>query len=166
MRGIGADYKRNFIRDTIYNRKLDFVGIQETIKPDFTKNELHNLCGGRNFTWVWSQARRRSGGILVGINNDNLDVIHSETGIYFVRTHLYDKQKKFDCNLITVYGDAQTDGKVAYLAELSRVYQDNDAIPCVVGGDFNIIRNSTEKPSPLAMITGVLFSMLSLNMQV
>lgn len=57
VRGIGPDIKRSFIKDIMCSEKLDFVGIQETIKPDFTKNELHNLCGGRSFFWKWSHPR-------------------------------------------------------------------------------------------------------------
>lgn len=47
------------------------------------------------------------------------------------------------------YGDAQNAGKAAYLAELSGVYQDNAAMPCVIGGDFNIIRKNDEKNKPI-----------------
>ena len=46
-----------------------------------------------------------------------------------------------------VYGDAQKEGKAAFLAELSRLYQDNP-LPCVIGGDFNIIRNNAKKNKP------------------
>jgi hypothetical protein len=49
VRGIGQDIKKNFIRDTIQEKQLDFVGLKETIKSNFTKNELHNLSGGKFF---------------------------------------------------------------------------------------------------------------------
>ena len=147
VRGIGQDIKRNFIRDTILEKQLDFVGLQETIKSDFTKNELHNLAGGRNFLREWIAPRGKSGGILVGINNDCFNVIQVEKGVYFVKIHLFDKVAKFSWNLVTVYGDAQKYGKAAFLAELSRFYQDNPQ-PCVIGGDFNLIKNSSEKNKP------------------
>ena len=89
--GIGKDNKKIFIRENINNRKLDFIGIQETIKDNFSKTELHNLCGGRNFQWKWSQPRGRSGGILVGINCDNFDIINVEIGVYFIRILVFDK---------------------------------------------------------------------------
>lgn len=34
----------------IGEKKIDLVGIQEMIKPDFTKNELHNLSGGETLS--------------------------------------------------------------------------------------------------------------------
>jgi hypothetical protein len=37
--------------------------------------------------------------------------------------------------------------KAAFLAELSRVCQDNDS-PCLIRGDLNIIRKSSEKSKP------------------
>ena len=64
-----------------------------------------------------------SGGILVGINGDNFDIINVEIGVYFIRILVFDKKENFDWNLVVVYGDAQISGKAAFLAELSRMYQ-------------------------------------------
>ena len=79
VRGIGKDIKRNFIRDTILEKQLDFVGLQETIKSDFTKNELHNLAGGKKILWEWNPHRGKSGGILVGIKHDGFDIVFVDT---------------------------------------------------------------------------------------
>ena len=64
--------------------------------------------------------------------------------VYFVRLLLHDKIAKFHWNLVIVYGDAQNDGKAYFLAELSRIYQDNP-LPCVIGGDFNLLRGAIDK---------------------
>lgn len=48
-RGLGGYEKRRFLTETILELKIDFIGIQETMKKDFNKNELSNLCGGQNF---------------------------------------------------------------------------------------------------------------------
>ena len=42
VRGIWQDIRNRFVRDLILERKLDFIGLQETIKADLSKNELHN----------------------------------------------------------------------------------------------------------------------------
>lgn len=76
-----------------------------------------------------------------------LDVVQVEIRVYFVRILVFDKVAKCHWNLITIYGDAQINGKAAFLAELSKVYHDNPQ-PCLVGGDFNLIRNSSEKNKP------------------
>ncbi|XP_037427211.1 uncharacterized protein LOC119292489 [Triticum dicoccoides] len=132
----------------IVDQKLDFVGLSETIKQDFTKNELHNLCGGRNFQWSWNPPRGMSGGILMGVNKDMFNVEIIEKGQYFLRMLVFDKNIKMHWNLVSVYGDAQKEGKASFLAELARLYHDNP-LPCLVGGDFNIIRNGKEKNKPM-----------------
>ena len=125
----------------------------------------YKICVEGKISWNWSQPRGRAGGILVGINNDSFDIVNVEIGIYFIRTLLLDKKGKFEWNLVIVYGDAQNAGKVAYLAELSRVYQDNVVVPCVMGDDFNIIRNSSEKNKPIGDATGTLFLIPLLSRQ-
>lgn len=91
--------------------------------------------------------RGLSGGILAGINKDYFDVLHIEKGAYFLRALVFDKSAKFHWNLVAVYGDAQADRKASFLAELARLYHDNP-IPCLIGGDFNIIRNEKERNKP------------------
>ena len=148
VRGIRQDHKKRYVREMIMDQKLDFIGLSETIKQDFTKNELHNLCGGRNFQWSWNPPRGMSGGILVGVNKDMFNVENIEKGQYFLRMLVFDKNIKMHWNLVTVYGDAQKEGKASFLAELARLYHDNP-LPCLVGGDFNIISNGKEKNKPM-----------------
>jgi len=45
---------------------------------------------------------------------------------------------------MSVYGAAQDEYKWAFLSELVRICSDEE-LPLVVGGDFNIIRNPSEK---------------------
>lgn len=145
--GLGAYVRKRFVRELIMDRHLDFLGLLETMKANFSKNDLSGLCGGKNFSWHWSPSRGRSGRILVGINNDVFEVLETEIGDYFVRVLVYDKIAKFRWNLITVYGDAQPERKALFLSELSQVYHDN-TLSCLAGGDFNIIRKDTEKNKP------------------
>lgn len=105
-RGIGKDPKKRYIREMIMEYNLNFVGVLETIKQNFTKNELNNLCNGKNYEWHWNPPRGHSGWILVGKNRDHFDIMHTEHGEYFVRLLVYDKNAKFHWNLIAVYGDA------------------------------------------------------------
>ena len=92
VRGIRQDIKRNFVRDTIVEKHLHFVRLQETIKSDYSKNELHNLSGGKSFLWEWIAPMGKSGGILVGVNNDCFDILQVEKGTYFNRMLLFDKK--------------------------------------------------------------------------
>jgi hypothetical protein len=54
------------------------------------------------------------------------------------------KGDDFKFNLISVYGPTQLDLKSNFLSELVRVCS-KEALPIVIGGDFNIIRSPDEK---------------------
>jgi hypothetical protein len=55
-----------------------------------------------------------------------------------------------------VYGAAQDRHKPSFLAELVRVCE-NETLPLMVGGDFNIIRRQEEKTTTIFMLAGLLF---------
>ena len=86
----------------------------------------------------------RSGGILVGINSDSLEVIKVSNGDYCVRLHLKCKRDGFEWILVPVYGAAQDSHKGDFLAELVRTCE-HEPLPMLVGGDFNIIQKREEK---------------------
>ena len=46
-----------------------------------------------------------------------------------------------------IYGDARPPNKAKFLAELSRVFQDS-VNPILIGWDFNIIKNASNKRKP------------------
>lgn len=62
------------------------MGLQETFKKDFTNNELVALTGCDKFGWNWVFALGHSGGILLGVNRDVLDIEGYDQGRYFVST--------------------------------------------------------------------------------
>jgi exonuclease III len=50
----------------------------------------------------------------------------------------------FDWVLIPIYGAAQDDKKPEFISELVHIC-DNETLPLVIGGDFNIIRRKEDK---------------------
>jgi hypothetical protein len=54
---------------------LDYIGFRETKNEEFTNSFLKQLLGNRNFIWNHLPAVGTAGGILVGVNNDLLEVI-------------------------------------------------------------------------------------------
>lgn len=95
------------------------------------------------YLWKWVPSRGKSGGILVGINTEFLDVGSFIEGTYMLQLNLWDKQIRTKWNLITVYGAAQ-DEKDAFLSELALFCSKNKE-PNIIGGDFNIIRYDSGK---------------------
>jgi hypothetical protein len=73
--GVGDKNKRNFIREISDKHKLDFIRIQEIIRQDFSKTMLSSIGGDTAFSWIWTPARGKSRGILLGINNDTFDIL-------------------------------------------------------------------------------------------
>jgi hypothetical protein len=72
---IFAPGRKLFIDENIVPLNLDYVGFQETKKEEFTNSSLKQLLGNRNFFWNHLPVVGTAGGILVGINNDLLEVL-------------------------------------------------------------------------------------------
>jgi hypothetical protein len=56
------------------DQQLDFIAILETKRNYFLASELAHFCTNRNYSWNWSPTKGCSGGILLGVNSDNVDV--------------------------------------------------------------------------------------------
>jgi hypothetical protein len=65
-------------------------------------------------------------------------------GEFFIKFHLQNRYDDFKRILMSVYGPAQEEFKSAFLSELVRTCQQNP-LPTLIGGDFNIMRHSKEK---------------------
>ena len=74
------------------------------------------FCGGKNFVWNWSPPRGRSEGILVALKMTCWMWYKWRLEFTLLACWCFDKIAKSRWNLIDVYGDAQIDGKVAFLA--------------------------------------------------
>ena len=100
--------------------------------------------------WKWIPSRGKSGGILSGVNNDVLEVGSFIEGKYMLQMTLWDKSKKIKWNFINVYGSAQEENKREFLTELADFCSKNK-LPFIVGGDFNIIRFTSDKNKPSSL---------------
>jgi hypothetical protein len=142
--GFGDPTKHLFVRESIRDYKLDFFAILETGRYDFSVPFLRNISGGFYFSWYCLPPQGRSGGILVGVNNATLQVRKVVNGDYCVKFQIKSKKDGFEWLLIPVYWAAQESNKADFLAELVRTCE-NEKLPLLVGGDFNIIRRHEEK---------------------
>ena len=136
--------KHLVVKETIKERKLDFIALSETGRDNFASPFLNNLSAGFDFVWFCMPPHGRSGGMLIGVNDATILVKNVDVGDYCVKLHVKSKCDGFEWVLVSVYGAAQDDHKPNFLAELVRMCE-NEPLPLLVGGDFNIIRNPKEK---------------------
>ena len=103
-RGLRDLAKHTRIVDSIRDHQLDFVGILETGKRDFSVSLLNRLAGGVDFTWISSPPRGRSGGLLLGVRKDTMEVLTSSDGEFHIKLHIRNKVDNFTWSLVNVYG--------------------------------------------------------------
>jgi exonuclease III len=161
-RGFGDTAKYLFVKEAIQKYKLDFIALLETERSNFSIPCLNQLAAGYNFSWICLPPHGRSGGILVGINSDTLQVLKVSTGDFCVKLHIKCKRDGFEWILVPVYGAAQDEHKAEFLAELVRTCE-SETLPMLVGGDFNIIRKREEKIMIISKRVGPLSLMKSLS---
>jgi hypothetical protein len=143
-RGLSDLAKYRYTAEAIRDHNLDFVAVMETGKQDMSKSNLSRLSGGADFIWHCLPPRGWSGGILLGINASFLDLSLIVEGEFYIKFHLSNKLDSFNWILKAVYGPAEEEFKTPFLTELVRACQQN-LLPTLIGGDFNIMRNSKEK---------------------
>lgn len=146
IRGMGKKARGGQLKDFISRENIDIVGIQETIKQNFQDNELKDLSGGVPFLWNWLPASGHSGGILVGVKDDRLEIEGWSKGVFHVAVCLRDRLKNVRWRLVVVYGPANHSFSEDFIEELQTCCRDS-VLPTVYGGDFNLIRDKADKSS-------------------
>ena len=143
-RGLKDLAKRRFLAEASIEHHLDFIALSETGRGNFSAQFLSTLAGGVDFDWHCLPPRGRSGGVLLGVKCDTLEVRSVVMGEFAVKFRVRTKADGFDWALVAVYGAAQPELKPDFLVDLVRVCG-NEQLPVLVGGDFNIIRRKEEK---------------------
>jgi hypothetical protein len=80
----------------------------------------------------------------MGVREDNYQVENFEVDDFYVSMGLRNKVTNFRWELITIYGLANHDRSVEFIAEFSRKCLCATR-PMVFGGDFNLVRQVSEK---------------------
>lgn len=94
------------VQESVHEHNLDIVALVETGRSSFPAHFLRTLAAGREFSWFCLAPQGRSGGILVGVNLESLNIQNVDAGDFCVKSHLKSKDG-FEWNFIAVYGAAQ-----------------------------------------------------------
>lgn len=143
-RGVGKKGLATYLKDTIAAYEVDFVGLQETMKQEYYDAFFRKIDPLNQFCWKWIPSRGKSGGILGGVKNSKFDIVDTEMGTFYIKMTVMDKKIQTHYCLIFVYGAAQEEHKEDFLQEFAAVCDDQD-LPLLIGGDFNILRFSRDK---------------------
>jgi exonuclease III len=144
VRGITATGRKPLIVDTINKTHATILGFQETKKEDFSASYLKSLVGVRDFAWYHLPSKGSAGGILMGVDQDVIEVISWSHLDFSVSCFMKLKSNGQTFRVITVYGSPYDEGKEAFISERHTLFVDS-VIPTLIGGDFNLVRNDREK---------------------
>ncbi|KAE8776575.1 hypothetical protein D1007_50757 [Hordeum vulgare] len=139
IRGFGLSGRRRQLIEYLREEEIDIVGLQETIRQDFSMLELQSLTR-HQFACQWLPATGHSGGILLGVREDAFSVEDMDRGEFFVSMAITDRRSHLSWEVIIVYGPADHGRSVEFLAKL-RNKVESCTTPVVVAGDFNLIRS-------------------------
>ncbi|KAE8817160.1 putative retrotransposon protein [Hordeum vulgare] len=160
-RGFDLPGWRRQLVEYLRQEEIDIVGLQETIRRDFSMLELQRLSR-HQFSWQWLPASGHSGGILLGVREEAFSMEDMDRGEFFVSMAITDRRTHFSWEVIIFYGPADHARSAEFLAELKNKV-DRCTTPVVVPGDFNLIRWASDKSSPNVIDPGCVFSMTALR---
>jgi exonuclease III len=106
FRGFGRCGRRTQLKDYLRKEKIDIICLQETIKSEFTDQELRSIEPGETFHWNWVPAVGHSGGLLLGVKDSIFEVGSIDSGQFFISALVYHREAKFKFEIIGVYGPA------------------------------------------------------------
>ena len=88
--------KRRFLAEASIEHTLDFIALSETARDNFSPQFLNTLSGGIDFYWHCLPPRGRSGGILLGVRCDSLEVHSVVMGDFAVKFRVRSKADGFN----------------------------------------------------------------------
>jgi hypothetical protein len=95
------------------------IGLQETMREKNSINELNKVGGNKDFVSNWAAANGHSGGILLGIKQDLVEVGAFDDRTFFVSALLRSRKDGFNWEMVVVYGLAQHGKSEEFLEELA-----------------------------------------------
>jgi hypothetical protein len=78
--------------------------------------------------------------MLLGVDLQTFDIVAIDEGDFYIKFHLCNKVDDYKWALVVVHDEF----KENFLAELVNMCS-HERLPMLVGGDYNILRNSSKK---------------------
>jgi hypothetical protein len=126
-------------------------------------SSLKNHCAGKEYLWHTMAPKVRSGGMLVGVDLQVLDIGAIYERDFFAKFCLCNNSDSLKWALVALYGPAQDDKKEKFLAEMVNMCS-RENLPIMIGGAFKIMRSSEDKKTMIDLIAGGRSSSMQLLM--
>jgi hypothetical protein len=114
-RGVGKKGMSSFLSDFIREQDVDFLGLHETIKKNYSPAFFRTIDPQGQFDWKWISSIGRSGGILGGFRLSRFSIIDTVVGKFFIKVTLHDLKLCLNWVFVIVYGAAQLNDKEDFL---------------------------------------------------
>lgn len=146
IRGLNKPGKALCVSEILANYKVDFVGLQEIKKENFTDGCLRTIAGSLSLTWFYLPAAGTAGGILLGFKEGLFQILGFTSYKYCASALIKNIKDDVSWQLIVVYGSAYAEFKMEFITELHQVLEIS-TVPTLIGGDFNLTRSVQEESS-------------------
>jgi hypothetical protein len=93
--GVRDPKKLKHISDLTKEHNLNFIALSETGRSEFMPSFLKNLCAWKEYLWDTMAPKGRSGGMLVGVDLQVLDIGAIYERDFFVKFRLCNKSDSF-----------------------------------------------------------------------
>ncbi|XP_071695782.1 uncharacterized protein [Rutidosis leptorrhynchoides] len=144
IRGIGQTGKISWLKRICYKEKPSILGLQETKCGQTRDNTIESFWGNSDFKFVQKDSDGASGGILTIWDTNIFSFNYAIEGEFFLAICGTWAGHDSEIAFINVYGPHSHSKKLRLWSELSSLTNSLN-IPHIVFGDFNEVRNKTER---------------------
>ncbi|XP_071699700.1 uncharacterized protein [Rutidosis leptorrhynchoides] len=144
IRGIGQTGKINWLKNICNKEKPTIFGLQETKCGQTSDNTIESFWGNSDFKFIQKDSVGASGGILTIWDTNIFSVTNAIEGEFFLAICGSWAGHNSELAFINVYGPHSNAKKLRLWNELTS-FINSINIPHIVFGDFNEVRNKTER---------------------
>lgn len=143
IRWLEKHKRKKLARNVFIDYKVDIVSLQET-KLEHFKDKFLKTISPVIENWFILPSRDRSGGILICINEDYLEVVTSWIARYCISILIKNKTTGFEWLFTSIYGPSIARGRINLWKKLRNIKTYWQGA-WLLSGDFNMVRYRNER---------------------
>jgi exonuclease III len=144
VRGINCPARHEVVRNLVKLAKSTVFFLQETKVATINDSFVGEVLGQRMVGYSYLPANHTRGGILVGWNEDLIEVTNIMPKVHSLTMNTIIRESSSAFLPIVVYGPSDDTSKPEFLQELQSL-KPHDSTTWLVVGDFNLIYQASDK---------------------